>query len=225
MNVKRMWGIFCLSLVTMAVSAQSLRVEGGFGISSLRNWSVPVDADIPDLFENKIYPFQFAVGVAYLDRGWFHLSSNIGVMRKGGKDKVYNYDLGSGTAVSEDDWTYAGTFLTLNTLFDVKKTSYDGYTFYAGVGPSLNIKLGEGEESDGFESDMGNFSDRFCPVNLGLRCELGIKKQFGRTAIGLVAAYHPTLTHLIKESDVKDRTFTIGITLDMQLARKNSARQ
>ncbi len=221
MRKKSLWGIVCLSCVSFAMSAQTLKVEGGIGFSSLRGWTIPIETmNAPDRFTEKIYPFQFSIGAEYLDKGWFHLSSNIGIQRKGGKDKFLDMD-GNGAAINEDYLTFAGTFLSLNTLFDVKKTSHDGYTFYAGVGPELNISIGETAELGVPELDEQS-SDLFCPVNLGLRCELGVKKQFQRTAIGLVAAYRPTLTHLIKNMDVRDRTFTLGITFDFNLSRGNS---
>ena len=182
-----------------------LTLEGGVGFSSMHGM---------DLFNEAVHPFYFTVGAEYLDRDWFHLSSNVGVVRKGGKDDLrISMD-------EEADWSLRGTFLTLNTLFDVKKVSYDGYTFYAGAGPVLNIKMGKSEKISSKSHDESLGMD-FNPVHLGVRCELGVKKDFKRTALGLVASYQTALTSYVKNlSDLRDRTFTLGITLDFMLGAK-----
>ena len=201
------WSVFVLLLISVSVEAQVSRVkmEGGVGFSSMRGM---------DWFNEAVHPFYFTVGAEYLDRDWFHLSSNVGVVRKGGKDDLrISMD-------EEADWSLRGTFLTLNTLFDVKKVSYDGYTFYAGAGPVLNIKMGKSEKISSKSHDESLGMD-FNPVHLGVRCELGVKKDFKRTALGLVASYQTTLTSYVKNlSDLRDRTFTLGITLDFMLGAK-----
>lgn len=203
------WSAFVLLLISVSVEAQVSRVkmEGGVGFSSMRGM---------DWFDEVVHPFYFTVGAEYLDRGWFHLSSNVGVVRKGGKD--------SDLSISYDPmdtemgpWSLMGTFLTLNTLFDIKKVSSDGYTFYAGAGPCLNIKVGEKYKSAFDDIESTDFN----PVHLGVRCELGVKKDFKRTALGLVASYQTALTSYVKNlSDLRDRTFTLGITLDFMLGAK-----
>lgn len=201
------WSAFVLLLISVSVEAQVSRVkmEGGVGFSSMHG---------VDLFNETVHPFYFTVGAEYLDRSWFHLSSNVGVVRKGGKDDLrISMD-------EEADWSLMGTFLTLNTLFDVKKVSYDGYTFYAGAGPVVNIKVGRSEKISSKLHDVSTGFD-FNPVHLGVRCELGVKKDFKRTALGLVASYQTALTSYVKNlSDLRDRTFTLGITLDFMLGAK-----
>ena len=196
-----------LLLISVSVEAQVSRVkmEGGVGFSSMHGM---------DLFNEAVHPFYFTVGAEYLDRDWFHLSSNVGVVRKGGKDDLrISMD-------EEADWSLMGTFLTLNTLFDVKKVSYDGYTFYAGAGPVVNIKVGRSEEISSKLHDVSTGFD-FNPVHLGVRCELGVKKDFKRTALGLVASYQTALTSYVKNfSDLRDRTFTLGVSLDFMLGAK-----
>lgn len=196
-----------LLLISVSVEAQVSRVkmEGGVGFSSMHGM---------DWFDEAVHPFYFTVGAEYLDRDWFHLSSNVGVVRKGGKDDLrISMD-------EEADWSLRGTFLTLNTLFDVKKVSYDGYIFYAGAGPVLNIKMGKSEKISSKSHDESLGMD-FNPVHLGVRCELGVKKDFKRTALGLVASYQTALTSYVKNlSDLRDRTFTLGITLDFMLGAK-----
>lgn len=201
------WSAFVLLLISVSVEAQVSRVkmEGGVGFSSMHGM---------DLFNEAVHPFYFTVGAEYLDRDWFHLSSNVGVVRKGGKDDLrISMD-------EEADWSLMGTFLTLNTLFDVKKVSYDGYTFYAGAGPVLNIKMGKSEKISSKSHDESLGMD-FNPVHLGVCCELGVKKDFKRTALGLVASYQTALTSYVKNlSDLRDRTFTLGLTLDFMLGAK-----
>ena len=78
------WSAFVLLLISVSVEAQVSRVkmEGGVGFSSMRGM---------DWFDEAVHPFYFTVGAEYLDRDWFHLSSNVGVVRKGGKDSDFLY--------------------------------------------------------------------------------------------------------------------------------------
>lgn len=207
MMKKYWWSMVVLLLISASVEAQvsRMKVEGGVGFSSMHGM---------DWFNEAVHPFYFTVGAEYLDRDWFHLSSNVGVVRKGGKDELWN------SLDEVSDWSLMGTFLTLNTLFDVKKVSYDGYTFYAGAGPALNIKVGKSEKSSSKLHDESTGFD-FNPVHLGVRCEIGVKKDFKRTALGLVASYQTALTSYVKNfSDLRDRTFTLGLTFDFMLGAK-----
>lgn len=112
-------------------------LENGVGVTSLRAGDGSTD---------NVYPYHMSLGYQYLDKGWFDLSSNIGYLRKGGQIKViYNTVYGefSDHVIFKSKLHY----LTINTTFDVKKTSPDGYTFFVGVGPRIDFKLKATEES------------------------------------------------------------------------------
>lgn len=203
MKMRKLWaGLFYFFFVGIASGvAQTWNLESGMTFNK-----------VPDYDGMK--SFYLSVGRDYLDKGWFNLSSNIGVMRHGGKENVYTSDM-NGNLI-QPDMKFSGTYLSLNTLFEVKKMSVDGYTFYLGAGPRLDIRLGSGfDSSDSSAAELYEASFPFNPVVFGMRCELGVKKRFGQaTEIGLVGAYLPTFTHLQKNGySSGENAFSVGITI------------
>lgn len=190
--------LFCVTFL----SAQNLwKLESGIHIDKTKEWG-------------KINSVYFNVGTEYLDKGWFNLSSNIGILRHG---IVYDVTNEAGNIIGI---TSSGTFLTLNTIFDIKKTSSDGYTFYLGAGPKLDVLLGSG-----FDSKYGHseFDDSYLielsPVVFGMRCELGVKKRFGKaTDVGLVVAYQPSFTNVIKHLSFFNQSINVGLTIGYEFS-------
>lgn len=208
------WLMCALLCVTVMGKAQVVTLENGFSITSLRH---------PMLGLDKVYPYQMSLGLQYMDKGWFNLSSNIGYVRRGGQIRIgYGSDqVFSGGYIMEKDKLH---YLTLNTTFDVKKTSRDGYTFFVGVGPRLDFKLKSTAETyadlggpggpSGFEPTKTKL-DGIHTVLFGLKCVGGIRKDFGNMQLGLNIAYLPSFTKLAYK--VHDRTFTFGLSLGYKL--------
>lgn len=148
--------------------------------------------------------------VCYIDKGRFNLSSNVGYIRRGERDKsLDNYESIYGES------RLAGTnlyFLTLNTTFDLKKVSRDGYTCYIGVGPRIDFKV---KSTDIFNFGNNDYQYRkakgYNSVLFGLKCVAGVRKDLGNMQIGLSFAYLPSFTHVAPI--IRDRTFTFGLTL------------
>lgn len=200
--------LLCFLSCVASLSAQSLwKLEGGIHMDKTKDWGKT----------NSVY---FNVGTEYLDRGWFNLSSNIGILRHG---IVFDVTSDAGNIIY--DITSSGTFLTLNTIFDVKKTSSDGYTFYLGAGPKLDVLLGSGLDSKYGHSEFDDsYLVDFSPVVFGMRCELGVKKRFGKaTDVGLVVAYQPSFTNIIKHLSAFNQSINVGLTIGYEFsAGKNT---
>ena len=112
-------------------------------------------------------------------------------------------------------------YITLNTTFDIKKTSRDGYTFFVGAGPRLDFNLKSTIEMYADYSGPSDFEptkeklDGIHTVLFGLKCVGGIRKDFGNMQLGLNIAYLPSFTKLAYK--VHDRTFTFGLSLGYKL--------
>lgn len=70
-------------LVSMLACSQTIRVNGGISISKLILKTDGYD-NLP-LFDQKLIGYSAFVGIDYLDKKYFNLSSNVGLVRKGGK--------------------------------------------------------------------------------------------------------------------------------------------
>ena len=193
--------------------AQVVTLENGFSITSMRHSKV---------VSGNVYPYQMSLGMQYMDKGWYNLSSSIGYMRRGGQEKILYASI---TGENNDYLTVKDKlhYLTVSTTFDIKKTSQDGYTFFIGVGPRLDFKLKSVEVTysdfdqsrpEGYEPTKENL-DGIHPVLFGLKCVGGIRKDIGNMQLGFNIAYLPSFTHLSK--GVHDRTFTFGLSLGYKL--------
>lgn len=199
------WLVCALLCVTVMGKAQVVTLENGFGISSMRYKGIGQALD-------KIHPYHVSLGLQYMDKGWFNLSSNVGYLRRGERDK-------KAVSVWEEGSLVVGTnlhYMTLNTTFDLKKVSRDGYTCFIGVGPRLDFLL---KSSADIYAGNNNYSkqtiDGDYSVLFGLKCVGGIRKDFGCMQIGLNFAYLPSFTRL--NPVTRDRTFTFGLSLGYKL--------
>lgn len=211
-NRSCVWFVCALLFVAMAGKAQVVTLENGFSITSMRHSKEGL---------GKVYPYQMALGMQYMDKGWYNLSSSIGYMRRGSRDKIfYNPITGENGYVTMKNKLH---YLTVSTTFDIKKTSHDGYTFFIGVGPRLDFNLKsvtvtyidfDQSRPEGYEPTKENL-DGIHPVLFGLKCVGGIRKDIGNMQLGFNIAYLPSFTHLSK--GVHDRTFTFGLSLGYKL--------
>lgn len=202
-NKSSVWLVCMLLCITAIGKAQVVTVENGFAISSLRIKGLGQIMD-------KTYPYQMSVGMQYLDKGWFNLSSNVGYIRRGERDKsLDNYESIYGESRIAGSNLY---FLTLNTTFDLKKVSRDGYTCFIGVGPRIDFKI---KSTDIYYFGNNDYqyhkAKGYNSVLFGLKCVAGVRKDLGNMQIVLNFAYLPSFTHVAPI--IRDRTFTFGLTL------------
>lgn len=201
------WLVCALLCLTVMGEAQVVTLENGFGIASMRYKGV-------GQIMEKVHPYHMSLGIQYLDKGWFNLSSNVGYLRRG---EQYKDEL------SPSAWTggyqVIGTnlhYLTLNTTFDLKKISRDGYTCFIGVGPRVDFKIKSTEEHYGGENEFSKeTANGFHSLVFGLKCVGGIRKDFGNMQLGLNFAYLPSFTRL--SPVISDRMFTFGLSLGYKL--------
>lgn len=205
------WLVFMLLCIATIGKAQVVTLENGFAISSLRIKGLGQIMD-------KTFPYQMSVGMQYLDKGWFNLSSNVGYIRRGERDKnIDNYEWIYGESRIAGSNLY---FLTLNTTFDLKTVSRDGYTCFIGVGPRIDFNL---KSTDIYCSGNDDYqyhkAKGYNSVLFGLKCVAGIRKDLGNMQIGLNFAYLPSFTHVAPI--IRDRTFTFGLTLGYRFGGEN----
>ena len=186
---KCVWLVCILLCISSMVEGQTITVENGIAISSLRKSG----------YDNRVCPYQIAVGYEYADKGWFNLSSSIGYLKKGGKMHLNIYeDISS----YEDVLLKANIhYLTLNTVFNVKKTFVSGVTAFVGAGPRLDFKL-----KGSFTCDGPKYEDH----------ETTEEEAFRNVVLGLQFAYLPNLSKMAKEGYAcHDRTFTLGLVIGL----------
>lgn len=213
-NKSSVWLVVVLFLFVARANGQMLKVEGGMAFSKLRTQGL----NEIQFFDKSVKPFQMSVGVEYLDKEHFNLSSSIGYLRTGGKDKIIITGGGGEILNSNFEYKYLIDYLIVNTLFNIRKTD-NRTTYYIGVGPRLDFKLGS---SKNVNQDLEN-SDELMPelnkVIFGLKCEAGIWYDLDdKFRIGANVGYLPSFTKawtspVAPDVTMTTRSFTLGISL------------
>ncbi|MDR0748279.1 MAG: hypothetical protein LBF62_01750 [Tannerellaceae bacterium] len=157
-------------------------------------------------------PYQIALGVSYLDRGWFNLSSQAGYIRKGGKEKIPVYD-NVGSALTEYLVLKTGAdYVSVNTTFQLKR-NVRREIYYVGVGPRVDFRVNH-FSSFAKTDDAGlPVTIKAKPVLYGLKCELGFDYAIDRLLLGVNFSWLPTFNKQIDpgyEYAFRDQTFTLG---------------
>lgn len=230
MKEKRcVWMVFVLLCLMGPARAQVITIENGVSVAKLKK----------GYDGQNLYPYQMSLGMEYMDRGRYNLSSQIGFLKKGGKTEEFKiFGEESGTAAGKGRDRLHIRYLTMNTTFEVKTRPTNGWVGYAGVGPRLDVYLsnslymdedfGVSEEIGGAEGHVRTGSaSHLCPVVFGLKCVAGMKKAIGHLQIGLHVAYLPSFTKTYGRSFTafsesvsgRDRTFTVGVSLGYILPR------
>lgn len=213
-NKSSVWLVVLLFLFVATANGQMLKVEGGMAFSKLRTQGLNGN----QFFDKSVKPFQMSVGVEYLDKEHFNLSSSIGYFRTGGKDEIIMAG-GDGEILNSNfEYKYLIDYLTVNTLFNIRKTD-NRTTYYIGVGPRLDFKLGS---SKNVNQDLENADELMPEVNtviFGLKCEAGFWYDLSdKFRIGANVGYLPSFTKawtspVASDVTMTTRSFTLGVSL------------
>lgn len=211
-NRSCVWLIALLCTISAATHGQVLKVEGGVAFSKLK----PQGLKDVQLFDKSVAPFHMSVGLEYLDREHFNLSSSIGYLRTGGKDEIIvNAVTGEGSTF---DYKYFIDYITVNTLFHIKST-IRRETYYIGVGPRLDFKIGSKETELGGKEVINSENPKMNAVVFGLKCEAGFWYALtDRMRLGINVSYLPSFTNAwtspaVSDVGMRSRTFTLGAVL------------
>ncbi len=161
--------ILCLS-VTPLCYAQTFKIDNGGTVSRLKNKG-------PDIFPGSVSAYSGLLGVEYLDRSHFYLSSEIGYLSQGGKTAQVSQ---TGALLHQKEaWSYVHLNTTFRGRVFVSKTE-----LFAGMGLYMNKRLGN-------EASNTAIFDEFKANNLnwGGRLEAGFSELPGRFKIEIYATY------------------------------------
>lgn len=208
------WLVVLLLGFVATASAQMLKVEGGMAFSKLRTKGL----NGGQIFDKSVKPFQMSVGLEYWDKEHFNLSSSIGYLRTGGRNKVVIGDEDGGILDPDFKHKYFVDYLTVNTLFNIKQTNHR-QTYYFGIGPRLDFKVGSKDNSSkGIEYVDGKMPE-LNTVVFGLKCEAGIWFDLDDYfRLGANISYLPSFTKawtspVAPDVTMTTRSFTLGVSL------------
>ncbi|MBV5281073.1 MAG: outer membrane beta-barrel protein [Paludibacter sp.] len=187
-------------LVTVLSFGQTLKIQSGVSISNIYIQTSGASDNLTQ--DNKrLVGYSFSVGLDYLQHKNFNLSSNIGMLRKGGQALLYStWGYGQGIKATLD-------YLSLNTTCDFQFPIEDKITPYISFGPRVDVLLNPISEYSSF--------------NYGLLLGGGLKYPLSdKLQLGLRADYYLNLRDISKTGQartVSDKTFTTNLVLGYRL--------
>ncbi len=187
--------ILFLAALPFIAKAQVLQIEGGTSLSHL-NYNVYQI----DLFDQNTTMFTGNVGVRYLQKSNFSLSSSIGYLQKGGKGNLDISDVNGnfiGKAVTKALFNY----ITLNTIARIE------YAKNNKLVPFINLGLYCGY----LVSTSDNLIiENFNKLNFGGVAGIGIYKKLSKNEIGFQVNYLPPFNKQLSKKDVYGGTTTVS---------------
>ena len=172
--------LLALAFNDISINAQQIYIENGVSISSIGKSE----------YESS---YQVSLGINYLHRKNYFLTTNIGYISKGGR---FYY-----TDDNNQDKFINNKYITLSVLFNLSK-QLNNSLLYLGLGPRYDIRVNSNNTPKEF-----NWSKRSL---LGLKINTGFSYLFSDFIIGFDLSYLPTFTNYLINSSAKDNTFTVG---------------
>jgi len=193
--------LLSIALLIAGVSfGQVLKIQSGVSISNI---DIQTSGNSDNLTQDnkRLVGYSFFVGMDYLQHKNFNLSSNIGMLRKGGQALLYsNWGYGQGIKATLD-------YLSLNTTCDFQFPIEDKITPYISFGPRVDVLL--------------NSISEYNKINYGLLLGGGLKYDINKKLqLGLRADYYLNLRDISKTGQtrtVSDKTFTTNLVLGYRL--------
>lgn len=167
------------------INAQQLYIENGMSISSIGKSE----------YESS---YQISLGINYLHKKNYFLTTNIGYISKGGK--FYYSDK------NNNNKSLNNKYITLSILFNLSKQVNNSF-LYLGLGPRYDVRVNRNNTPKELNWSKHNL--------LGLKINTGLIYYFSNYLIGFDLSYLPSFTNYLTNSKAKDNTFTVGCRLGL----------
>lgn len=195
--------------------AQTINIQAGISTSKI-NWiSNSRVRNLYTSFDEPIKSYTILVGIDYLDKRYVNLSSNFGIIRKGGKDVTKIYDQ-NGIYTGENYTKEAKLdYLSINTSFEFKYPIASSIYPFIGIGSRLDFLINHSDDFNDFKD-----YDKLKNIIPGILLGGGMKYEFDNFNIGLRSDYYIDLIKVanwqtshpfLKGGEVTMKTLTINL--------------
>lgn len=197
---------------------QTIKIQAGTSISKL-DWQLK-GVTIGSIYDETLIGYSIFAGVDYLDKRYFNLSSNIGMIRKGGKDEFALMDQNgvlTGQTITEKATL---DYLSINTMIDLKYRIKEIVLPFISIGPRFDYLVSSSKHFDSLKE-----IDELKRISIGLILGAGLKFDISNLQFGLRADYYLDFTKVadwtIENSEISGKvtvnTFTINLTIGYRL--------
>jgi len=212
--------IFIGFLFANLAFGQTINIHGGTSFSKL-DWHI--NNLNTNIYNKPLIGISLFAGIDYFDSKFFNLSSNVGFIRKGGKQEInliFENPEPNGSVFKK---TSTLDYLSINTLFDLKYLIKGKIIPFVTFGPRFDILI---KYSDDFTILKKN--NNLHRNSYGIIIGGGFKYQFSNILLGVRSDYYLNLSNIAKWSEtslqmggnVSDKTFTTSFTIGYKLINK-----
>lgn len=212
-------GLLLIGLTIAILSnGQTIKIQGGTSFSKL-------DWQMKGMFTNSLYNetmigYSIFAGLDYLDKQYYNLSTNIGMIRKGGQDEFALIDQNgelTGQTITEKSTL---DYLSINTMVELKYRIKEMVTPFISFGPRFDYLVCHSSHFDNLED-----FDELKSISVGLILGGGLKYDISNLQFGLRADYYLDFTKVADWSientgnsgEVTVNTFTLNLTIGYRL--------
>ena len=186
-KMKKVFIIILLGFQSFFLSAQFLKIETGITSSKL-DWIIPTLSE-KSYYDKLLVKPSISVGIDYLNKKHFNLSSNVGYMAIGGSNRVTITDLEGKIIEENKKLNDFATQLTFNTSFEIKYPIKNITPFILiGGFYNLNLKLSNSFEALEEITEIHNL--------YGVLSGLGVKLKIKKSEFGIKGQLYSPLNNL-----------------------------
>ncbi|NLD50204.1 MAG: PorT family protein [Clostridiaceae bacterium] len=204
--------------IAIFTNGQTIKIQGGTSISKL-DWKLK-GTNIDPLYNETLIGYSIFAGLDYLDKQYFNLSTNLGMIRKGGKDEILltdPYGELTGQTITEKPTL---DYISINTMIDLKYRIKEIVTPFIGFGPRFDYLVSSSKHFDILED-----IDELKSTSIGLILGGGLKYDISNLQFGLRADYYLDLTKIAdwtfentgNGGEVTVNSFTINLSIGYRL--------
>jgi hypothetical protein len=223
--MRRLVLIFIGCLISGLTYGQILKIQTGVAISSLHARSEFMGNVFTKQYDPLIGNSLF-LGLEYLDKKYYSLSTNIGYLRKGSTEEYQQVNQ-AGEWVKKER-KQALDYVSINTMVDIKYPLQEKIIPFISLGPRIDYLLDDTYDglmiNEGINEDTGLNS-----FNYGMLLGGGITYDVSKFKIGLRSDYYLNAKQVVERPehvtsaggysryDVKDKTYTVNLIFGFKL--------
>jgi len=205
-------------LVTSIAFGQVINIQGGTSFSKL-NWQIS-DMNV-NPYNKPLIGYSLFAGIDYFDKKFLNVSSNFGLIRKGGKEEInviFENPEPNGSVFKK---TSTLDYFSINTLFDFKYLINDKILPFISFGPRFEYLISYSNDFNILKT-----SNHLNRSSFGIILGGGLKYQFSNILIGIRSDYYVNFSNIAKWSNtsnqvkVSDKTFTTSLSIGYKLENK-----
>lgn len=212
--------ILLLTSFSFLTSQTTLRLQGGVSFSDM---NVQLGNNTLQQANQRYIGYAAYLGIDYLDKKFFNLATNVGIIQRGGRDSIPFFDANGQYNGQFSQTDYFMDYISLNTLVELKIPIAKVFIPFVSAGPRVEYLVRNHQSLNNL-----NKNDIVNNFNYGLLLGGGIKFKLNRIYIGARADYYFDFDEVadwkqnnsLSAGDFRNRTITASGFIGFQFNKK-----